>query len=159
MTVHALVTPCAEPRERCFALCIQNVKQPKFSGLRPLAPLGGAYSAPADSLAAQRFFSSLRSLTNRHPKKIAGYGTGNICLFRNFIVLSIIAANQRRICLGCFRRLFEGGAHLKVQQKSAALARSNLYSLKFNNTNRTMGEIRSKLKLVSAIFYQIFIFS
>ena len=64
MAIHALVTPCAEPQEQCFELIIQNAKQPKLSGLCPWTPLRRAYSAPTDSLAAQWFFSLLRSLKN-----------------------------------------------------------------------------------------------
>ena len=55
----------AESRERCFELI-------------RMTPLGRAYSAASDSPAAQRFFSSLCLSKNRHPQKIAGYGTDKI---------------------------------------------------------------------------------
>ena len=64
----------AEPRERCFEL-FRTQNSQKFPGFRHWTPLGRAYSAAPDSPAAQRFFSSLRSLRNRHPQKIVGYGT------------------------------------------------------------------------------------
>ena len=68
----------AEPRERCFVLFRMQNSQ-KFPGFHPWTPLGRAYSAAPppfpDFLAAQRFFSSLRSSKNQHPPKIAGYAT------------------------------------------------------------------------------------
>ena len=69
----------AEPRERCFEL-FRTQNSQKFPGFRPWTPLGRAYSAAPDSPAAQRFFSLLRSSKNRHPPKIAGYGTGKLWL-------------------------------------------------------------------------------
>ena len=56
----------------------------------------------------------------------------NICLFRNFIVSSIIVTNKRHIYLRYVRRLFESRAYLKVRWKSAALNRSNRYLCKYN---------------------------
>ena len=43
----------AEPREQCFELFRMQNSQ-KFPGFRPWTPLGRAYSATPDSLAAQR---------------------------------------------------------------------------------------------------------
>ena len=65
----------AEPREQCFELFrMQNSQNlPRFC---PWTLLGRAYSAAPDFLAAQRFFSLLRSSKNQHPHKIAGYSTG-----------------------------------------------------------------------------------
>ena len=53
MTVHALVSQCAEPRERCFEVFRMQNSQ-NFPGLRPWTPPGRVDSAPH--------------------KKIAGYG-------------------------------------------------------------------------------------
>ena len=64
----------AKPREWCFELFRMQNSQ-KFPGFCPWTPLGRAYSAAPDSLAAKRFFSSLRLPKNQHPKKIAGYST------------------------------------------------------------------------------------
>ena len=45
MTVHALVSQCAEPRERCFEVFRMQNSQ-NFPGLRPWTPPGRVYSAP-----------------------------------------------------------------------------------------------------------------
>ena len=67
----------AEPREQCFeSFRMQNSQ--KFPGFHPWTPLGRAYSTAPDSLAEQQFFSSLHSLKNQQPQKIAGYGTDSI---------------------------------------------------------------------------------
>ena len=42
-----------------------------FQGLIPGPRWGGLTAPPPDSLAAQKFFSSLRSSKNRNPPKIA----------------------------------------------------------------------------------------
>ena len=76
----------AEPREQCFELFRKQNNQ-KFPGFHPWTPLGRAYSTAPDSPAAQRFFSSLCLSKNRHPKKIAGYGTEEICLFHQHYTL------------------------------------------------------------------------
>ena len=65
----------AEPRQQCFELFRMQNSQ-LFPGFHPWTPLGKAYSAAPDSLAAQRFFSSLHSSKNWHPQKTAGYSTG-----------------------------------------------------------------------------------
>ena len=46
-----------------------------FQGFVPGPHWEGLTTPLPDSPAAQRFFSSLRSSKNRHPQKIAGYGT------------------------------------------------------------------------------------
>ena len=58
----------------------------KFSAASPLDSTGRAYSAPPDSPAAQRFFSSLHSLKNRHPQKIAWYGTAACYVLKDSIL-------------------------------------------------------------------------
>ena len=65
MTVHALVPQCAEPRERYYELFKMQNSQ-NFSGALPLDLSWESLKCPS---AAQRFFSSLGSLKNRHFKK------------------------------------------------------------------------------------------
>ena len=68
-------------------LSYSECKIAKFSAASPLDSTGRAYSAPPpDSPAAQRFFSSLHSLKNRHPPKIAGYGTAACYVLKDSIL-------------------------------------------------------------------------
>ena len=58
----------AEPREWCSEL-FRTQNSQKFPGFYPWTPMGRAYSTGPDSVAAQRFISSLHSSKNQHAHK------------------------------------------------------------------------------------------
>ena len=63
-----------------------------FQGFAP-GPNCGGVTAPPDSPTAQRIFSLLHSSKNRHPQKIAGYGTDPVPCHWS---LSILPKNNRK---------------------------------------------------------------
>ena len=60
--------PCRRAKRAMFFELFRTQNSQKFPGFRPWTPLGRAYSTDPDSLATQRFFSSLRLSKNQHPQ-------------------------------------------------------------------------------------------